>query len=535
MNTISGKIIFTAALTAGGGIILLVRLLIINLNSSYYKSFDMSAPREVTVISSYGDIYDRNGFPLVNTDESYTAVINPETADRTAIEPHITDRVKYDSCIDGTALFLCGVDCAELPSVTVIPTKNRYSDDQLCEHIIGYTGIDGGVCGLEKSYNELLRQPKSSVTLSYNVDARGNFLEGGGLGMQWKSGYTTGIAMAIDGEIQSACTAAMKDVEKGACVVMDISTGEICAIVSKPSFDPSHPENSLNSSDAPFINRAFSPYSVGSVFKLVTAGAALEYGISEEYACDCSGSVMIRTTEFGCHRFGGHGIVDMRTAMVESCNPYFICLGRDIPSVFLHDFAQRLGFGKAQLFTADITSASGILPDSKQLLIPEEKANFSFGQGMLTATPLQVTMMTAAIANGGQMPSPVLVHGSTDLTRDYAEAAAVPSFTRVMKKSTADKLRSFMISTMYKENSAAVPEFATGGGKTSTAQTWTYDESGNENLNCWFTGFFPADRPQYAVTVVIEEGISGNVTCGPVFAEIADSVKMRRYADYFTK
>ena len=100
-----------------------------------------------------------------------------------------------------------------------------------------------------------------------------------------------------------------------------------------------------------------------------------------------------------------------------------------------------------------------------------------------------------------------------------------------MKKSTADKLKDFMISTMYKENSMAIPEFTTGGGKTSTAQTWTYDEYGNEKLNCWFTGFFPADEPRYAVTVMIEEGISGNVTCGPVFRAIANAVQMNRYAD----
>ena len=100
-----------------------------------------------------------------------------------------------------------------------------------------------------------------------------------------------------------------------------------------------------------------------------------------------------------------------------------------------------------------------------------------------------------------------------------------------MKGSTADKLKSYMIDTVYKENSMAVPEFTTAGGKTSTAQTWTYDEYGNEKLNCWFTGFFPADEPQYAVTVMIEEGISGNVTCGPVFKEIADSVRMGRYGN----
>lgn len=524
------KITITAGIIALLGILLLLRLMLLNLNKDYYLSFDMSAPREVTVICSYGDIFDRNGKNLVNRSEGYIAAINPETADRAELEGHIIDREKYDICIDGTALFLCEVDSPDIRSASVITTKKRYGGS-IAEHIIGYTADEHGVCGLEAAYDEILRAPRSTVTLRYSVDAQGNMLEGDGLTVSQTSSYQTGIATALDAEIQTAAEAAMSDIQKGAAVVMDIRTGELCAVVSKPGFDPEHPELSLYSEDSPFINRAFSAYSVGSVFKLVTAGAALEYGITDEYAYRCRGSIFIYGNKFSCHRFGGHGTLDMRTAMAESCNPYFISLGRDIPTEFLHSFAEGLGFGKAKYFSEGITSVSGHLTTVKELLIPAEKANFSFGQGMLTATPLQVTLMTAAIANGGQYPEPVLIHGSTDVAHDSKAAAASPSFTRVMKSSTADMLKSFMITTMYKENSAAIPEFTTGGGKTSTAQTWQYYENGEEKLNCWFTGFFPADEPQYAVTVMIEEGVSGNLTCGPVFKAIADSVKMRRYAE----
>ncbi|MBQ5334052.1 MAG: penicillin-binding protein 2 [Oscillospiraceae bacterium] len=523
------RLLIAAGFTALLGIFLLWRLLVINLNSDKFLKYDMSLPREVTVISSYGEIYDRNGRRLVNRSESYLAVIDPDNADRDELEEHITDREKYEACIDGDALFLCGVDTPELECAAVIPVAERYGSDCLCAHIIGYTSDGHGVCGLEMAYDSVLREPKSSVTLSYSSDARGDLLEGSGVGMKWVSSFKTGVCTSIDYSVQRAAEAAMKDVKKGAAVVMDITTGELCAVVSKPSFDPSHPENSLSSEDSPFINRAFSAYSVGSIFKLVTAGAALEYGISEEYAYDCTGSITIRQDEFGCHRFGGHGRMDMRTAMVESCNPYFISLGQELPAEFFHDFAARLGFGEGKYFAPGITSAKGNLPSINDLLVPEEKGNFSFGQGKLTATPLQITMLTAAIAGDGVCPSPVLINGVTDLSADRAVSSGNVNFIRVMDSSVAEKLKSFMISTMYKANSAAVPEFTTGGGKTSTAQTWTYDENGNEKLNCWFTGFFPADDPQYAVTVMIEEGISGNITCGPVFKEIADSVKMNRY------
>lgn len=533
MNRAGRKLIAIAAAAAIAGILLLWRIFKINLDRDYYLSFDSSAPRKVNIVCSYGEIYDRTGIPLVNRQERYMAVINPETADKTALSQHIIDEKKYEECINGTALFLCEVDSPEIESVSVIRVKERYPEDHpesfIAPHIIGYVGEDGGVSGIEKACNDVLRQPRSTVTLSYSVDAQGNMLEGEGLSMSWQSSYTTGVCTALDYEIQSAAEYAMRDVKKGAAVVVDIHTGEICACVSRPAFDPAHPEESLSSEDSPFINRALCAYSVGSAFKLVTAGAALEYGISGSYSYDCTGSIYVRGSEFACHRYGGHGRLDMRNAMVESCNPYFISLAQDIPTSYLRDFAANLGFGQPCRLADGIHSAAGYLPTERELKVPEEKANFAFGQGMVSATPLQITLLTAAIANGGQMPQPILINGDTG--GSAVTVSAAPFFRRVMKTSTAYKLKTYMIATMYKKNSVAIPEFTTGGGKTSTAQTWTYNEQGQENMNCWFTGFFPADKPEYAVTVMVEQGVSGNLTCGPVFREIADSVRMHRFAE----
>ncbi|MGN0642706.1 MAG: peptidoglycan D,D-transpeptidase FtsI family protein [Huintestinicola sp.] len=513
-------------------VLLLLRLFLITQNSEYYAQFDLSAPKSVKVVRSYGNILDRNGTPLNNRSEKYIAVINPETANRSVLDGLVIDREKYDSCIGGNALFLCEVSSAEIDGITVIPVKNRLEDDCFAEHIIGYQSEGKGVSGIELACGECLQREKSTVTLNYCADASGNLIEGSGLALKYSNACDGDVMLSIDAEIQTAAEAAMKDVKKGAAVVIDISAGDIVAVVSKPYYNQQDPAESLDSDDSPFVNRAFCAYSVGSVFKLVTAGAAIESGISDEFTYTCTGSITVRENEFGCHRFGGHGEIDMRTAMVESCNPYFICLGQNMGADRLHEFAERLGFGRAYSLCSGISSASGYLTTANELRVPEEKANFCFGQGKLTATPLQVTLMTAAIANDGNMPEPRLVIGE-DISEDTAAevySSAEPRFTSVMKKSTADKLKSFMISTMYKENSAAVPEFTTGGGKTSTAQTWTYNEYGTENVNCWFTGFFPADKPKYAVTIMIEEGVSGNYTCGPVFKEIADSVSVRRYA-----
>ena len=193
MQSLTKRLIAAAGLTGFSGIFLLWRLLVININSGDYLKYDMSAPREVTVVSSYGEIYDRNGKKLVNRSERYIAVIDPETAHRDELEAHVTDREKYESCIDGNALFLCGVDTPTLTSATVIPVSERYGSDCLCAHIIGYTSGDKGVCGLEMAYDELLRVPRSYVDLNYSVDARGDLLEGDGIDMKWVSSFKTGI------------------------------------------------------------------------------------------------------------------------------------------------------------------------------------------------------------------------------------------------------------------------------------------------------------------------------------------------------
>lgn len=517
-NLSRSRIVVVAAVTAVFIVYIFLKMFYITADGDYYTSMKLSAPRSVVVVRSYGDICDRNHVPLINRAQTYIAAINPETCSREEIEPHIVDTEKYKECIDGTALFLCEVDTASLKNTLVIPVKKRYSEESTAVHIIGYTDGNGGVCGIEKTFDAQLRQPKSTVTLIYSTDANGNMLEGDGIRTVYSSIASEDVVLSIDYKIQQAAERAMMNVERGAAVVVDITTGDIAAVVSKPSYSQSSPADSLDSEDSPFVNRAFSAYSVGSVFKLVIAGAALEYGISDEFSYKCTGSVTVRQNEFDCHRFGGHGELDMRSAMVESCNPYFITLGQNIPTDLLHDFAVRLGFGSASELCEGISSASGYLPTEKELKVPEEKANFSFGQGMLTATPLQVTLMTAAIANGGMMPEPRLILSGEESI-----------YKRVMSEETAEKLKSFMISTLYKDNSAALPLNTTGGGKTSTAQTWNYDEYGSEILNCWFSGFFPAYDPQYAVTVVIEDGVSGNLTCGPVFREIANAVSVDNF------
>jgi len=159
-----------------------------------------------------------------------------------------------------------------------------------------------------------------------------------------------------------------------------------------------------------------------------------------------------------------------------------------------------------------------------ELEVPAELANFSFGQGKLTATPLQITQLSCTIANDGKMPVLRLVKGIT-LDGITVENEKPCQISQVIKKETAQKLKLMMISAVSNnEQSNAKTMNTTAGAKTSTAQTGRYDENGNEYCHGWITGFFPAYKPKYVLTVLVEDGGFGNDTAAPVFRSIADEI-----------
>ena len=183
--------------------------------------------------------------------------------------------------------------------------------------------------------------------------------------------------------------------------------------------------------------------------------------------------------------------------------------------------AKRFGFGEALPLAQGISGSAGTLPGETDLQNPAEVANLSFGQGLLTASPLQVTRMMAAAANGGVLVQPRLVLGTTPdgqtgqtLERD----ADVPS-RQILSPEIAAQIQAFLIHcVMVEEEQHALPGNVSAGGKTATAQTGRFDENGDELEHGWFSGFFPAENPRYVVTVLAENSGFGNDTAAPVFA-----------------
>lgn len=470
-----------------------------------------------------GYIYDRNMTPLVNRGSTYMALINPDTFDLEEIYPKIADMEKFTANSGGSAPFLCELSDGDVsdPLTPVTEVKVRYDDRFFARHILGYSSENYGKCGIEGLFSDFSEEHEVCSRFTYSVNAMGNVLDGADIKYDNDLDCSAGVVLSLDYDIQSICEKAAEKLDRGAIIVMDVKNGDIVAAVSRPVYDIENMADYIDREDAPFVDRVFSAYSVGSVFKTVIASAALEYGISDEFSVKCGGKIMVGEQEFGCHYWAGHGLLDMRSAMVESCNPYFISLGRNISTEFLENYMTLCGFGQ-EYDLGGIVSGSGYLPSAEELAVPAEKANLCFGQGKLSATPLQVCRFVCGIANGGLMPGPRLIYGTVNSVAD--DIAAEVNCTRIMSEETADTLKSFMYDTLYKENSAAIPDNTDGGGKTSTAQTGRFSEDGTEELTCWFAGFFSYDEPEYAAVIVAENGVSGNLSCGPIFREIADGV-----------
>ncbi|MBO5227176.1 MAG: hypothetical protein J6B17_03700 [Ruminococcus sp.] len=473
---------------------------------------------------SYGTIYDRNGLPLVNRSSEYIAVVRGDGASAEAVLPYVIDKDEFYNKLSSGTPFTCKVntDKIESDSIHVFEVPVRYDEEQTAQHLIGYMHDGEGVCGLEADYDYILRQDNGRTSVTFEVDGTGGALSGENSLVRYAPAPSQGVVTTIDDEIQHICEEAAETLEKGCIVVMEVKTGDILAMVSKPSYSLSNMEEAVSSEDSPLINRALYSYPVGSIFKLVTSAAAIDAGI-EDFTHNCTGTVKIGSQVFGCHNREGHGMETLETALINSCNPYFISMSQKLSPLDLFETAAKLGFGRGQELSAGIISSEGYIPTVKELILPAERGNFCFGQGKLTATPVQITRMTCAIANYGILPDVRLIKGITE-DGEVPEETVI-SGEQVLSTETAEKLRLMMIGAVYGSRGFnGKPIGISAGAKTSTAQTGRFDENGVEYCHGWITGFFPANIPEYAVTVLAEDGGYGNEAAAPVFKEIAEEI-----------
>ncbi len=505
-----------------------VRMIYLILNADDFPDVSNSS-RSIVLSELRGEIYDYKMNPLVNRKSENVIVAKPCKEAFEILKSYLTagEREKFSECINSSEPFVCICDYSEENELIKTARKyKRYTDDGFCCHVLGYVNESDniGVYGIEKSYDTLLKEDNRRLLYNFNASAYNKMLAGGENKIVSENYYSQkGVRLTIDADIQRIAENAMKlyDIEKGAVVVLDSSNGEIRAMASTPTFNQNDIASSLNDENSPFLNRAVNSYSVGSVFKLVVAAAAVKTGI-DNFESYCDGSLKIGDTTFSCSNCSSHGKVNLQKAFAYSCNTYFIRLALKIGAKNLLTTAENLGFGKSFSLADGIFSSAGNLPSEEDIATDGMLANLSFGQGGLLASPLQVALCYAAAVNGGNYISPKLVVSTvnSDSTENVNDVKQYKY--RALSKTEAEKLKDILMNN-FREGTCvgAKPENAVSGGKTSTAETGWLDEKGKEVLHSWFAGFTECKNTTYTIVVFCENGVSGSLDCGPVFKEIA--------------
>ena len=513
--------------------VLILRLYSLSMNGNLKQAASNQSSYSMEITQTRGRIYDRNLRPLTDTEQCQLIAVAPTREAADACAQQITGnsrREALDLLSQGTPFTLKleqkeKVYAKDIENFTVSSRLPTEPDKQLAIHLLGYQDAEGaGVCGIEKAYDKQLAESGERVRVRCRVNAVGQAVDGETMEVSGSARpVTEGIVLSLDQTMQEVVQkVGNSQIEQGAIVVTDIESGELRACASFPSYDPYHLEKAMNDQRKPFINRALLPYCVGSSFKLAVAAAASEQGISPDFSVDCVGGTTVAGRIFYCHHRAGHRQTDLQRAIEQSCNPYFIRLGQKAGGKAVLGMAKALGFGKETVLAPGIVSNAGTLPTLSDLNSPHELANFSFGQGKLTATPIQVASMVGTIANGGMAVQPKLVLGTTEdgkTTEYFPQQAPI----RVFSEHTAAVLKKGMIGVVERGSATmAKPQQGGAGWKTASAQTGIYDEKGEEIVHAWFAGFFPKQQPKYAVVILIEGGEYGGRIASPLFAQIAD-------------
>ncbi|WP_166346382.1 peptidoglycan D,D-transpeptidase FtsI family protein [Phytoactinopolyspora limicola] len=339
---------------------------------------------------------------------------------------------------------------------------------------------------------------------------------------------------------------------KGAVVALDVRTGAILAMVTKPSYDPnplaSHsireqreawieihgdPENDIPADpDKPADNRAIAEtLPPGSVFKLVTAAAALESGEYEpdsvvfggaEYPLPLTNRTLPNQSGQAC---GSNDETTITNALRMSCNTAFADIGAELGDDALRDQAERFGFNSRPLTKDDMNAATSRFPDDPDA--PQTVLS-AIGQFDVTATPLQIAMVSAAIANGGVLMDPYVVQElrAPDLVSTIQQTEP-EELSRAISPDTARRLTEMMVDVVENGTgaNAQIPNIQVAG-KTGTAQS-----APERPPYAWFTSFAPADDPRVAVAVVIEDApdtarsdIGGGRLAAPIAKAVMEAV-----------
>ncbi|MDC3349383.1 penicillin-binding protein 2 [Candidatus Pelagibacter ubique] len=492
----------------------------------------------------------------------------------------------------------------------VLSVSRNYPFNESYTHVLGYVseasekdilnneiirsthvpGLKVGKNGLEKTFEDELIGTNGIER--YEVNAYGKRIKQ----INYQDGLNGNtIQLTIDTEVQKLCNELLKGVA-GSISVMDIYTGEIVAMQSSPSFDPNLFLFGINQDDwqlirnnplKPLVNKTLSGlYSPGSTYKPIVALSALENGIIDEnFKVNCKGKIEMYGQTYHCWKKRGHGIVDLKSAMKQSCDTYFYEIARKLGVDRLKETSIKFGLGEKVLNKTFSIEKRGLIPDTKwkknnlgKGWVIGETLITGIGQGYTQTTPLQLCLMTAQLANGGFKIYPKIIVEEGTETMNEIRAKMDDNLQQLNLKNNGSQVDAAKLFGLLK-NKKYEPLFKNSkniklvrdamfastnevrgtsyksriedpkyqfAGKTGTSQVKriterqrelelkTIDIPYNERDHALYVAFGPYKNPRYALSIVVEHGGSGSSAAAPIakklFKLIIDRHELREQA-----
>ena len=386
--------------------------------------------------------------------------------------------------------------------------KRIYPYGELFAHVVGYDSK--GKSGIESTQNFNL--------LTSNAFFAEKLIK------EFKEEKNIGdnVVTTLDTELQQAAYNALGN-SNGAVVVMEVSTGKILSMVSKPDFDPNsigkNWESITSGEESVLLNRVTQgAYAPGSVFKLVTALAYMrENNAYSNYQYMCESFIEHEGTTIHCAKNRKHGEEDLLTSIANSCNTSFCNIGLTLNITKFQDTAKEL------LFNSKLPSA---LPYSQSKFQLEDNASSaevmmtSIGQGKTQMSPYHMALITSAIANGGILMEPYLVNHVENYTGSVIEKNMPHKYAELMSSEEAAKLKEYMMAVVSDGTASALKgQIYTVAGKTGTAEY----SSDKEKAHSWFAGFTNVDNPDLAICVVVESADNSGMSAVTVTKKILNA------------
>lgn len=387
--------------------------------------------------------------------------------------------------------------------------QRRYPLGAAFSCITGYDSWKYGRWGLEATCNNELLGKDTDIS----IRSLGNMLFG-------TEERGNSIRITVNSRLQQVANDALAGV-RGAVVALDPATGAVLAMASGPGYDPNVAVTGTGEQweaitddreNSPLFNRATQGlYPPGSAFKPVVAGAALDMGlVNRETTFSCGGKYIVNGYPIYDFNKANHGEISFLQAMVKSCNITFAQVGGIVGAEALTDYAERFGFNAAVPFDLQ-TATSSIASTDRMTVDPVELATASFGQGDDLASPLQMALVAATIANGGVAMKPYLVEEVRDYNGKIVKQVKVERMETVLSAEAAQALVEMMKQVV--ENGTGTGAAVKGlgvAGKTGTA------EVAGAPSHSWFICFAPTAEPGIAIAVIVENGGQGGEVAAPI-------------------